>query len=98
MGIGLGVGLLLFGVTKGFGLPTFLVYGIFNGLGAQFYSVVPTMIGALLGRYYFQRRLGLLWRQYIPVVAAGYACGVGLIGTFTVGITFLTKSVFQLPF
>lgn len=98
IGIGLGVGLLLFGVTKGFGLPTFLVYGIFNGLGAQLYSVVPTMIGALLGRYYFQRRLGLLWRQYIPVVAAGYACGVGLIGTFTVGITFLTKSVFQLPF
>ena len=98
MGIGLGIGLLLFGVTKGFGLPTFLVYGIFNGFGAQVYSIIPTMIGALLGRYYFQRRLGLLWRQYIPVVAAGYACGVGLIGTFSIGITFLTKSVFQLPF
>ena len=99
MGIGLGVGMLLFGATKGFGLPTFLMYGIFKGLGqAQLHSILPSMVGAILGRYYFQRRLGLLWRQYVPVVAAGYACGVGLIGTFSIGITFLTKSVFQLPF
>jgi len=35
----------------------------------------------LIGRYYFQKRLGLRWRQYIPVVAAGFACGMGLITT-----------------
>ncbi len=99
MGVGLGVGMLLFGATKGLGLPTFLMYGIFKGLGqAPLHSIIPSMVGAILGRYYFQRRLGLLWRQYVPVVAAGYACGVGLVGTFTIGITFLAKSVFQLPF
>jgi len=99
MGVGLAVGLALFATTKGLALPTFLMYGLFKGLTqAQLHSIVPNLIGALLGRYYFQRRLGLVWRQYVPVVAAGYACGVGLIGTFTIGITFLAKSVFQLPF
>jgi hypothetical protein len=52
----------------------------------------------LLGRYYFQKRLGLKWRQYVPVVAAGFACGMGLITTVGVGITFLNKSVITMPF
>ena len=33
-------------------------------------------------------RLGLRWRQYIPVVAAGFSCGMGLIGTLGIGFTF----------
>jgi hypothetical protein len=58
----------------------------------------PQFIGALIGRYYFQKKLGLKWRQYIPVVAAGFACGMGLITTVGVGITFLNKAVIKLPF
>ena len=56
------------------------------------------MIGALIGRYYFQKRLGLRWRQYIPVVMAGYACGTGLVTVLGIGITFISKAVIQLPY
>ena len=48
--------------------------------------------------FYFKKRLKLKWRQYIPVVAAGFSCGMGLITTVGVGITFLSKSVIKLPF
>ncbi|MHC4985293.1 MAG: peptide transporter, partial [Planctomycetota bacterium] len=62
------------------------------------HGVIPQFIGALVGRYYFQRRLGVKWRQYIPVVMAGYGCGMGLVSILSVGITFLTKSVIQIPY
>jgi hypothetical protein len=42
--------------------------------------------------------MGLQWRQYIPVVFAGFSCGMGLVGTLGVGFTFLAKAVFKLPY
>jgi hypothetical protein len=81
------------------GLPILLVYGAVRGLGqTDPHVVIPNLVGALIGRYYFQKRMGLEWRKFVPVVAAGYACGVGLIATLCIGLTFLAKSVFQLPF
>ncbi len=92
-------GLTGFVVTNALGLPIFLVYGIIRGMGQTWpHVVIPQFIGALVGRYYFQKRLKLAWRQYVPVVAAGFSCGTGLLTTFCIGITFLMKSVFQLPF
>jgi hypothetical protein len=97
--VGLGLGGSIFGAMSFLGLPTFLVYGVVRGLGqTEPHVVLPQFLGAIIGRYYFQRRLGLRWRQYIPVVAAGFACGMGLIGTVSIGFTFLIKSVFQLPY
>jgi hypothetical protein len=32
------------------------------------------------------------------VLFAGFSCGVGLIGTLGIGITFVSKSVFTLPY
>jgi hypothetical protein len=60
--------------------------------------VLPQFLGALIGKFYFQRKMGLKWRQYIPVVSAGFACGQGLITVFGVGVTFISKAVVQLPF
>jgi len=98
-GIGLVGGIATFASMSWLGAPTFLVYGVVRGLGqTEPHIVFPQFIGALLGKFYFQRKLGLKWRQYIPVVAAGFACGMGLIGTVGIGITFLIKSVFQLPY
>lgn len=94
-----GFGLLLFGTMYGVGAPIMLTYGVVRGLGQTMpHAVIPQFIGALIGRYYFQKRLGLKWRQYIPVVSAGFACGMGLVTTLGVGITFLNKAVIQLPF
>lgn len=96
---GVAVGGLLFGALTALGAPTFFVYGVVRGLNQTLpFVVVPQLVGALVGRYYFRRRLGLKWRQYVPVVFAGFSCGVGLIGTLGIGFTFVAKSVFTLPF
>jgi hypothetical protein len=96
---GTGVGVLLFGALNAVGAPIFLVYGLVRGIGNGMpHTLLPQFIGALIGRFYFQKRLGLQWRQYIPVVAAGFACGTGLIMTLGIGITFLSKAVVKLPF
>ena len=96
---GTGIGAVAFAGLSWLGAPVFLTYGIVRGLNQTLpYAVIPQFIGALIGRYYFQKRMGLMWRQYIPVVAAGFSCGMGLIGTVGVGFTFLAKSVFKLPY
>lgn len=99
IGAGTVTGLLLFGVLNFFGAPILMTYGIIRGLGQTLpHSILPQFIGALIGRYYFQKKLKLKWRQYIPVVAAGFSCGMGLITTVGVGVTFLSKAVIKLPF
>ncbi len=97
--IGTVFGGLLFWIMSIVGAPVMLTYGVVRGLGQTMpHAVIPQFIGALLGRYYFQKRMGLKWRQYIPVVSAGFACGMGLITTVGVGITFLSKAALPLPF
>lgn len=95
---GAGVGGVLFGALSGIGAPVFLTYGIVRGLNQLPFVVIPQFLGALLGHFYFRKRMGLVWRQYIPVVFAGFSCGTGLVGTLGVGMTFVSKSVFTLPF
>ncbi len=99
IGAGTVFGVLLFTGMSWVGAPIFLTYGVVRGLGQTMpHSVIPQFVGALIGRFYFQRRLGLKWRQYIPVVSAGFMCGMGLIGVLGVGITFLSKAVVKMPF
>jgi hypothetical protein len=92
-------GMGLFSISSLLGAPMMMAYGLVRGLGQTIpHVIVPQFIGALIGRYYFKRKLGLKWRQYIPVVSAGYACGMGLITTIGVGITFLSKAAVPLSF
>jgi len=97
---GTGVGLSLFGIMSVLNLPTMLMYGLLKGLNqAALPHVIPLQfVGALIGKFYFERKMGLRWRQYIPVVAAGFACGMGLITVLGVGVNFLSKSVIKIPF
>jgi hypothetical protein len=96
---GAGFGTMIFGVLTHLGAPIFLVYGLVRGLGQSLpHIIIPQFVGALIGRYYFRKRLGLKWRQYVPVVAAGFACGMGLVATVGIGITFLSKAIVALPF
>jgi len=99
LGLGTGFGVALFSGLSLLGAPVFLIYGVVRGLGQTMpHAVIPQFVGALIGRYYFQKRLGLRWRQYIPVVTAGFMCGMGLTATLCIGLTFLSKAVIQLPF
>lgn len=96
---GLGVGGVLFAGLSWLGAPVFFIYGIVRGLNQTLpFVILPQFLGALIGRYYFRKRFGPLWLKYVPVLFAGFSCGVGLIGTLGIGITFISKSVFTLPY
>ena len=95
-----GVGLATYGVLSAFSMPILLVYGVVKGLGQSMpQALVMEFLGALFGRYILAKRFGEdRWRQYAPIVLAGYMCGAGLIMMFAVGIKFLSASIFQLPY
>lgn len=96
---GAGTGVVLFGALTWIGFPIFFCYGAVQGLNETIpHSTVMQFCGALVGRFYFRNRLGLKWRQYVPVVAAGFSCGMGLIASVGIGISFLAKAVIKLPF
>ena len=88
-----------FGVMSWLGLPISLVYGFVRGLGGLPHLLIPEMAGALLARYWLEPRFGVKqWRQYAPVLLAGYACGMGLVGMSAVAIALISKSVTQLHY
>ena len=88
-----------FGVMSWLGLPISLVYGFVRGLGGLPHLLIPEMAGALLARYWLEPRFGeRQWRQYAPVLLAGYACGMGLVGMSAVAIALISKSVTQLHY
>jgi hypothetical protein len=63
------------------------------------HAILPTIIGALLGRYGCRKWFGDMWPQYRIVFAAGFGAGMGLAAMFSLGIVFMTKSVnVALPF
>jgi hypothetical protein len=79
-----------------FRLPVSLIYGFVRGLSALPHLLIPELAGALIARYALEKRFGeRTWRQYAPVLFAGYACGMGLIGMSSVAIALISKSVTQ---
>jgi uncharacterized oligopeptide transporter (OPT) family protein len=62
------------------------------------HTVIPNFIGALIGRFYFQRKFGREWRKMIPVVGAGFFVGSGLISILAIGFVFLAKAVTTVPY
>jgi len=97
---GTGVGLGLFAIMGLLHLPIMLMFGLVKGLNQATlpHVILPQFIGACIGRFYFEKRMGLKWRQYVPVVAAGFACGMGLVTVLGIGVNFLAKSVIKIPF
>jgi hypothetical protein len=80
-------------------MPTLLIYGVIRGMGHMPHWTIPQFAGALISRYYFEKRFGRRrWKQYATVLSAGYACGMGLIGMGSVAIAMVQKSVSLLPY
>jgi len=91
---GFGSGMVAMSVLGWFRAPVTLFFGIVRGLGQTLpHSVIPNVVGALIGRYYFQRRYGAEWRKMIPVVGAGFFVGQGLVSMLAIGLVFLWKAV-----
>ncbi len=96
---GLLFGLLSFYTLNALRLPVLLVYGIVRGLGQWPHFSVPQLIGALVSRYYFERRFTQkTWKRYATVLMAGYQCGQGLVGMGSVATAMIQKSVSEKPY
>ena len=95
---GLGLALLVYCMLARFGLPIFLIYGVVGGLTQSEPSgVIPSLLGALFGRYVCRKRFGENWPRYRIVFAAGFGAGMGLIAMFGMGFVLMSKSVIKLP-
>ncbi len=76
-----------------------LIYGIIRGLGQSTpHGMFLEIIGAFIGRYYFMKKYGLVWRQYAPVLLAGFSCGMGLMGMLAMGFTLIMRSLRSLAY
>jgi hypothetical protein len=96
---GMGLGVITYAILVILGLPILLVYGMVRGLGQSTpHGLILEVVGALLGRFFFLRRYGAMWRQYAPVLLAGFSCGMGLTGMFAMGITLILKSLGRLAY
>lgn len=96
---GMGAGFALLGLTSSLGIPMLFFYGMIGGIGAIPNMAIPMFAGAYIGRRFLAPRYGEeTWRRYTPVLAAGYACGVGLIGMLAVAFAMVARSVSSLPF
>jgi hypothetical protein len=81
------------------GLPTLFIYGIIRGLGSLPHTMILEIVGALLGRFYYQRRFGPQnFLRMAPTILAGYFTGVGLISMATIAMQLIKSAVSAAPF
>ena len=91
---GFGGTVIGFTVMTAFGLPVLFVYGFVRGLGQFPHTMLLEIVGALLARYYFERRIGRdQFRRMAPTLMAGYFTGVGLIGMGTIALKLIQQAV-----
>ena len=96
---GLSFGLITYTLLALLGLPVLLIYGVVRGLGQSApHGFILEVVGALLGRFFFLKRYGAKWRQYAPVLLAGFSCGMGLTGMFAMGFALILKSLGRLAY
>lgn len=90
---------ILYTVLSIFGLPVMLIYGMMRGFGQLPHVMMLEIVGALLARFYFQKKYGFKkFRQNSPILLAGYMTGVGLIGMITIAMKLIKISVSGAPF
>ncbi len=90
---------VVFALLTTFGLPVMLIYGFIRGIGDLPHYLVLELVGAMLGRYYFQKKFGAdNFLRMAPTVVAGYFTGVGLIGMATIALNLIKQAVTGSPF
>jgi len=99
MALGLGLGVVTYCGLAALNLPIMLIYGVTRGLGQSTpHGIFLEIIGAFLGRYLFLKKYGVAWRQYAPVLLAGFSCGMGLMGMLAMGFTLIMRSLRSLAY
>jgi len=96
---GLGFGMVAYYVLSWLNVPIMLIYGFIRGLGTIPHYIIPEFAGALIGKYYLQKRFGEQnWRRWPPVLLAGVSCGMGLVAMLAIAVALLKSSITELPF
>jgi hypothetical protein len=89
----------LYGVTRLVSAPIGLFYGFVAGVGMWPHMSIPMFAGALLSRYVLAKRFGeKKWAAYAPILLAGYAAGMALIGMACAAIALLARSINQIVY
>ncbi|MFH1902988.1 MAG: peptide transporter [Candidatus Omnitrophota bacterium] len=92
-------GLVTAGILALLKVPISFFYGIVGGIPMLPHMAIPMFFGALMGKFFFARRLGVKkWQSMTPLLLAGYGCGIGLAGAASVAIALIAKTVFQLVY
>jgi hypothetical protein len=90
---------VLYTVLSLFNLPIMLIYGMIRGFGALPHTMVLEVFGALMGRYFFQKKYGRTnFLKNAPALMAGYFTGVGLISMFTIALQLIKNAISAAPF
>jgi len=96
---GFGAAVVIYVILSVFRLPILLIYGLVRGFGILPHFIIPQLIGALISQFYFIPMFGARrWKLYATVLAAGFSCGMGLIGMGSIALALIGKSVSQMPF
>ncbi len=90
---------VLYAILAASGASMGFFYGIVAGTNVWPFIILPQLIGALLGRYYFRKRLGEeTWLRYAPIIGAGMACGVGIVAMISIAVALISLSISQVVF
>lgn len=96
---GFGFTTISFMLLSYFGVPIMAIYGFLQAVGGMPHMFLPQIIGALIGRFFLQKKIGhrrLL--EIAPVMVSGYLTGVGLIALIGVGILLIKNAISPAPF
>ena len=87
-------GIIAFGLLTAFSLPVMTVYGFVQGVGNMPHAFVAMIVGGLIGKFYFHKKVGQKrFLEIAPVLAAGYGTGIGLIALIGVAINLIVAAV-----
>ena len=97
--VGFASGGAIYTILAAIKAPTLMFFGFVGSLAQWPHMILLQFVGALLGRFYFQKRFGeSRWKAYAPILLAGYSCGMGLIGMTSVAIALIAKAVSTIAF
>lgn len=93
------LGLCLYGGLSMFNMPVVFFYGLVGGIGQPLHVALPMLLGACASRYYFSRKFPeQQWYRSVPVLAAGFSCGMGLAGMTAAALALIAQCTRALPF
>ena len=92
--LALGVSVAGFAACATFGISVQYLYGALGAMTGYPHTVVPIFLGAMLGRFVLAKRFGReKWLNYAPILAVGFAAGMGLVGMCSIALNFLWTAV-----